>query len=310
MSHHVYIGIALAAVMALSIFVDFFLHKDGEKMEFREAVTWSIFWVAISCVFGAWIWMLEGAEAGGAFFSGYLLEKSLSVDNLMVFVAIFGSFGIKSDAVKHKVLLCGIAGALFFRACFVGVGEWLMSFGPVVEVAFGLFVGYSGYLMLKADEDEEVDYNTHWACGPIKKRFPMETENFGSKFFIRKAGKLCITPLLLCLVVIELSDVAFSFDSVPAVLAVSRDTLIVYSAMMLAILGLRSLFFVINALVEKIPYLKYAVIFVLFFIAAKLIAGAVGYHVGSAVTLLLIGVSFTLATIIGLVKGNKDAVQG
>ncbi|MGL5014459.1 MAG: TerC/Alx family metal homeostasis membrane protein [Bacteroidales bacterium] len=281
MSTDTVLYIFLAILMAGSLFVDFWGHRDGHTMSLKEAIKWSLVWVAVSIVFGLMVLVTKGADAGAAFFSGYILEKALSVDNLMVFTAIFASFGITCQVAQHKALLFGIAGALIFRALFVFLGAGAFNLHWSVEVAFGLAVAYSAYLMQKnmnADEDEEVNYADHKGVKFLSKFYPVSDKLNGDKFFIIENGKKFATPLLACLVVIELSDVMFAFDSVPAVIAVTKEELLVYSAMMLAVMGLRALYFVMVAMMDKLPDLDKAVIAVLYIVAGKLVAGAFGYH--------------------------------
>ena len=214
----------------------------------------------------------------------------LSVDNLFVFMAIFAWFKVP-DGLRHRVLYWGIIGAIVFRLVFVAIGTGLLAFGPWVEVAFALIVAWTAIMMLKSggDEEQEPDYSQHLAYRFAKKLFPVWPKLHGNHFFVRRdelqgeltkpehqgmtlpvKGALFATPLFLCLVVVEISDVLFAFDSVPAVIAVSREPLIVYSAMLFAILGLRTMYFVLEALKRYLVHLEKAVIALLFFIAIKL----------------------------------------
>lgn len=285
---------ALMALMAVSIFIDFKGHK-GHEMSVKEATLWSVFWIAISCVFGAFVWLTYGAAFGQQFFAGYMLEKVLSVDNLMVFVAIFASFGIKCQQTQHKILLWGIAGAIFFRGLFTYFGTELMSLHYSVQVLFGLIVLYTAYMMYSQnDEEEEVDYTKHGAIRFLSKFIPVSKELDGENFFTRINGKLFVTPVMACLMVVELSDILFAFDSVPAVIAVTQEPALVFSAMMLAIMGLRALYFVLVAMMDKIPNLDTSVIMILIFIGLKLVFAAFGIHVDPVVSLSIIGGLLTI----------------
>ena len=288
---------ALMALMAVSVFIDFKGHQ-GHEMSVKEATLWSLFWIAVSCVFGAFVWLAYGADFGQQFFAGYMLEKVLSVDNLMVFVAIFASLGIKCQQTQHKILLWGIAGAIFFRGLFTYFGTELMSLHYSVQVVFGLIVLWSAYMMNKqGDADEEVDYTKHGAIRFLSKFIPVSKELDGENFFTRINGKLFATPVLACLLVVELSDILFAFDSVPAVIAVTQEPALVFSAMMLAIMGLRALYFVLVAMMDKIPDLDKAVTLILVFIGCKLIAAAFGFHMSPMVSLGIIGGLLTMAVI-------------
>lgn len=288
MMDYSYLLIALVGVLIFSLYTDFVGHKDGHTMGVKEATGWSVFYVAISALFGGAIYFYYGAEPAQLYATGYVLEKALSVDNLMVFTAVFSAFGIRCQSIQHKILLWGIAGAIFFRGIFTYVGTDLLALHWSIQVLFGVIILYTAYAMLTGD-DEEVDYENHWAAKSIAKVVPV---NFSEKsnFFTRHpvTGKLSVTAVFLCMVVIEFTDVMFAFDSVPAVISVTQEPALVYSAMVMAILGLRSLYFVLQALLEKLPNLEKAVMVVLVFVGGKLIAGAFGYHLDPMVSLAIV----------------------
>ncbi|PHM62863.1 TerC/Alx family metal homeostasis membrane protein [Xenorhabdus ishibashii] len=275
-----------------ALFIDLFMHRHDKPISLRSAALWSIFWVAIAFVFAGFLYVHHGAEAASLFVTGYALEKVLSVDNLFVIMAIFSWFAVP-DRYRHRVLYWGIIGAIVFRGIFVAIGTSLLALGPWVEIVFAVIVGWTAVMMLKSggDDDEIEDYSQHLAYRLVKRFFPIWPKLRGHAFVLNqtevdeelakpenadvKVGRaskaaLYATPLMLCLAVVELSDVMFAFDSVPAVIAVSREPLIVYSAMMFAILGLRTLYFVLEALKKYLVHLEKAVIVLLFFIAIKL----------------------------------------
>lgn len=303
------------AVAAFS--VDFFAHKKDEKISLKQAAIWSIFWIAVSVAFGGYLYFARGSETMSLYFAGYILEKSLSVDNLFVMMAIFSWFKIP-EIYRHRVLYFGIIGAVVFRLVFVAVGTSLLGISPWMEFVFAAMVAYSAVMMIKKDDDEEEmdDYSNHLAYRAVYRFFPVFPRFLGHSFFVKNSeisaqisveektklqdqisklnAKWIATPLFLCLCVIELSDVMFAFDSVPAVIAVSREPLIVYSAMIFAILGLRTLYFVLEALKDYLAYLEKAVIALLFFIAAKLALNASahifhhGFEISAQVSLWII----------------------
>ena len=281
----VFVGIALGALL-----LDMVTHRNDKPITLAGASIWSVFWVAISLAFAGFLYVQHGPEAASLFVTGYALEKVLSVDNLFVFMAIFAWFKVP-DGLRHRILYWGIIGAIVFRGVFVAIGTGLLAFGPWVEIIFALIVAWTAVMMLRSggDDEGEEDYSQHMAYRFAKKLFPVWPKLYGHNFFVsRKAleievqkpenkgmslaakGGIFATPLFLCLVVVEVSDVLFAFDSVPAVIAVSREPLIVYSAMLFAILGLRTLYFVLEALKRYLVHLEKAVIVLLFFIAAKL----------------------------------------
>ncbi|MBE8596235.1 TerC/Alx family metal homeostasis membrane protein [Xenorhabdus sp. BG5] len=275
-----------------ALFIDLFMHRHDKPISLRSAALWSIFWIAIAFVFAGFLYVHHGAEAASLFVTGYALEKVLSVDNLFVIMAIFSWFAVP-DRYRHRVLYWGIIGAIVFRGIFVAIGTSLLALGPWVEIIFAVIVGWTAVMMLKSgdDDDEIEDYSQHLAYRLVKRFFPIWPKLRGHAFVLNQkevdeelakpenadvkvgwASKAALyaTPLMLCLAVVELSDVMFAFDSVPAVIAVSREPLIVYSAMMFAILGLRTLYFVLEALKKYLVHLEKAVIVLLFFIAIKL----------------------------------------
>lgn len=289
--------ILLGVIVVVSLLIDLYAHRADKEISFKSAALWSCFWIAISIAFGGYIYYHHGAAMASLYYTGYVLEKVLSVDNLFVMMAIFSWFSVP-NCFRHRVLYWGVIGAFVFRGIFVAIGTGLLMFGPYVEMLFALIVAYTAVMMLRGgDDDEEMeDYSGHVAYRFVKRVFPVWPRLHGHDFFISRthakeeAKKLNIsiegmahktavvaTPLFLCLAVIEVSDVMFAFDSVPAVIAVSREPLIIYSAMIFAILGLRSLYFVLESLRKYLVHLEKAVIVLLFFIAAKLFLGAT-YH--------------------------------
>ena len=316
-THHLGFPIETVAVFAVlsigAIFIDLHAHRDDKPMSLKSASLWTVFWIVISLAFAGFLAWHHGATAASLFITGYALEKVLSVDNLFVMMAIFAWFKVP-EGYRHRVLYWGIIGAIIFRMIFVAIGTGLLALGPYVEIIFALVVAYTAVMMLKSggDDDAEIeDYSDHIAYRWVHRFFPVWPRLFGHNFFLNaqelakakaeaptehlelagedtkhpershphamKKGAWVATPLLLCLAVIEISDVMFAFDSVPAVIAVSREPLIVYSAMMFAILGLRTMYFVLEALKGYLVHLEKAVIVLLFFIAAKLALSATNH---------------------------------
>lgn len=309
----------VAVFIALSvgaIFIDLFMHRGDKPISLKSAALWSVFWVAVAMGFAGFLYIHHGAEVASLFVTGYALEKVLSVDNLFVMMAIFSWFAVP-DRYRHRVLYWGIIGAIVFRGIFVAIGTGLLSLGPYVEIVFALIVAWTAVMMLKSgdDSDEIEDYSQHLAYRGVKRFFPIWPKMRGNAFLLNqkevdeelqkpenkdvtvgraKKAALYATPLMLCVAVVELSDVMFAFDSVPAIIAVSREPLIVYSAMMFAILGLRTLYFVLEALKQYLVHLEKAVIVLLFFIAVKLGLNATdhiwhhGYSISASASLFVV----------------------
>lgn len=304
--------VILFAVVCFSIIIDLAAHKKSTEISVKDAALWSLFWIALALGFYGYLWARFSKEWADLYLAGYVLEKSLSVDNLMVFIAIFSSFGIK-NALQHRILYWGIIGALIFRAIFVVIGTGLFLASPWVGFIFAAFVIWSGIKMLQNDGgDEEVeDYSNHWSVRLTKRFVPIYTRLKSDKFFIKhhelqnyedvgkfpvtRVGAIYATPAFLCLLAIETSDIAFSFDSVPAVISVTQEPLLVYTAMIFAILGLRSLYFVLAALTRYLVHLEKAVIALLFYIGAKMVLqswnhtmGDTGINIAPEISLLVI----------------------
>ena len=292
----------------ISLCIDFLGHKD-KTMSLKSAGIWSIFWIFISILFGLFVYYEHGEEMASLFFAGYILEKSLSVDNLFVIMAIFSWFKIPQE-YRHRVLYFGIIGAIIFRLIFVAIGSSLFLLASWVQLVFGVIVLWTAFAMLrKGDNNEEIeDYSSHLAYKLVYKYCSVFPKIVGHSFFISRKtlalklqenpnikfsdkGFIIATPLFLCLCVIEFSDIMFAFDSVPAVIAVSQEPLIIYSAMIFAILGLRALYFVLEALKQHLIYLEKAVIVLLFFIAGKILCNAL-YH--------MFGIGFEIPPLVSL----------
>lgn len=301
------------AVVLLSVYLDLFAHKHSKEISVADAAKWSAFWIILAMGFYAYLGFRFDWEWADLYLAGYALEKSLSVDNLMVFMAIFASFGIKG-ILQHRILYWGIVGALVLRAIFVAIGTELFFASPFVGFIFAAFVIWSGIKMLQSsgnDDDEELtDYSQHWSVKLTGKFSPIYPKLFAEKFFVKakelsqselanvtRQGALYATPAFLCLMAIETSDIAFAFDSVPAVIAVTQEPLLVYAAMIFAILGLRSLYFVLAALTKYLVHLEKAVIVLLFFIGAKM--GIQSYNHAIADSGIHISPSLSLYIVLG-----------
>ncbi len=251
---------------------------------------WSLFYVACSLAFAWFIYLYHGAESASLFLSGYALEKVLAFDNLFVFSLVFTYFKLP-EKQQHSALHWGIAGAIVFRLIFVVIGVSSMeAIGPTVEVIFALLILVSVYMITQAGGDEDVDYDNAWYTRLVKKVFPN-----ASLFFI-----------VVC--VIEISDIMFSFDSVPAIIAITRDPVLIYSSMIFAILGLRSMYFIIAALSKFFIYMDTAIGIVLIFIAGKLLFSSLcDMHLDPNISLLIIVTILGIGGLVSVISGEKHA---
>lgn len=323
--------IVFFSAILFSVYVDLISHRHSKEITVKNAALWSIFWISLALAFYAYLYFRFEPEWADLYLAGYVLEKSLSIDNLMVFVAIFASFGIK-DHLQHRILYWGILGALIFRAIFVVIGTGLFSASPWVGFIFAAFVLWSGWKMLRGgdDSEEEIeDYTHHWSVRLVGKMMPVFPKLVQEKFFVKhnelnaeqiisvtRQGLRYATPAFLCLMAIETSDVAFAFDSVPAVIAVTQEPLLVYAAMIFAILGLRSLYFILAALTKYLVHLEKAVIALLFFIGIKMGIQSwnhavfdTGIHISANVSLyIVLGVLF-IGVVASFILPEKEADQ-
>jgi tellurite resistance protein TerC len=254
-------------------------HRKSHAVSVKEAAIWSVVWISLSLLFNLamyffWDMFVPGSsytngEAALAFFTGYIIEKSLSVDNIFVFVLLFTFFAVPA-AYQHRVLFWGILGALIMRGTLIAVGAALLKEFHWIIYVFGVFLVYTGFRMAyQKDEEMNPDQN-----GLIKflRRIILVTETYeGDKFFIRRAGKLMATPLLIVLLVVESTDLIFAVDSIPAIFAVTQDPFIVFTSNVFAILGLRSLYFLLAGVMDKFHYLKLGLSVILVFVGVKMV---------------------------------------
>jgi tellurite resistance protein TerC len=270
-----------AVVVLTMLLVDLLAHRGAHVIGFTEAAWWSALWVGLSLVFALVLGLTLGRDAGVDFTTAWLLEKSLSVDNLFVFALIFGYFKVPR-AYQHRVLFFGVIGALVFRGIFLAAGVAVVNQFTAILFVFAAVLLYSAYKLMK-DDDDSYDPSTSVAVRLLRKVVPVRDEYAGTRFFVREAGKRIATPLLAVVVAIEAADLIFAVDSVPAVLAVSNDSFIVYSSNAFAILGLRALYFLLSGLLEKFHYLSQGLAIILAFIGAKLVLQAAHKVIDSAI---------------------------
>ncbi len=251
-------------------------HRKAHAVGFREAATWSVIWVALALAFNYAFYLYAadkfgaevGARKGLEFLTGYIVEKSLSVDNIFVFVMVFSYFAIPPQ-YQHRVLFYGILGALIFRAVFIALGSYLMAFQWVV-IVFGAFLILTGVKMMLVP-DKGIDPEKNPVIRLMRRLIPITPQLDGQKFVVRREGRWFGTPLLVALVFIEVSDVIFAVDSVPAIFALTNEPLIVYTSNVFAILGLRAMYFLLAGIVDRFVYLKYGLAVVLIFVGLKMV---------------------------------------
>ncbi len=276
----VWIAFIILIVIFLALDLGVF-HKNPHAVSTKEAINWTMVWVSVSLAFSGVIYQvyqqglteninnLTPQQAVLDYLTGYVIELSLSLDNIFVIAVIFTYFGIPK-AYQHRVLFWGILGAIFFRAIMIVLGVVLINRFSFMTYLFGLLLLYSAYKMLFSD-DKEVDPRRNPLVKLVKRFFPVVNRFVGNKFFVRKGKYRAATPLFIALLVVETTDVLFAIDSIPAILAITTDPFLVFSSNIFAILGLRSLYFVLASMLDKFHLLKYSLVFILAFVGVKMI---------------------------------------
>ncbi len=295
------------AVLALDLG---FLRRKARVVRPREAVIWTGVWVTLAALFCAGIWLTGGAERSLQYATAYLVEYSLSVDNLFVFLLVFTYFGVP-PLYRHRLLFWGILGAFVMRATLIILGAALVSRFHWLLYGFGAFLLYSAAKMMFSKEDEQINPERNAVLRWARKLLPVASGDTGASFLVRERGAWKVTPLFLTLLVIETTDLLFALDSIPAVLGISRDSFIVYTSNVFAILGLRSLFFVVAALMDKFHYLKLGVSAVLAFIGGKMLVEPwwpVPLLVSLAIVAVLLALSI-VASVFHAAKPNPPALD-
>jgi len=294
-----WVGFNLFVLVALALDLGVF-HRKAHKIKFGEAAFASALWISGALIFGACVWHWYGEQRGLEYFTGYVIEKALSVDNLFVFLVIFRSFQVP-EAVQHRVLAWGILGALVMRGIMIATGAVLVARFQWILPAFGVFLVYTGLHMLW-----KRDKNVHYEKNPIfrfaSSHLRVTKEYRGQQFFLKEGGQLFATPLLLVLLIVEITDVTFAVDSIPAIFGITRDPFIVYTSNVFAILGLRALYFLLADVLDYFHYLGIGLALVLMFIGAKMVADP-WVHISVVLSLSTVGGILLLAILVSVLTG-------
>lgn len=272
--------LAFFAIVAVMLLIDFlgFRQKEGQEVQLKTAAYWSIAWVSVATLFGAGLWLYLQQTVGISianaktmeYFAGYLLEKSLAIDNVFVWLMIFAAFAIP-PALQRKILLYGVLGAIILRTIFIFIGAWFVQEFSWILYIFGAFLVYTGFKFLKGQDEEDSNIEDMAMLKWLRKHMRITPQLEGAKFFVRQNGLLWATPLFLVLILVEASDVIFAVDSIPAIFAVTNDPFIVLTANLMAILGLRAMFFLLAGSASKMHYLPYGLGIILVFIGFKML---------------------------------------
>ncbi len=275
MEIHLIHWFAFVAFVILLLALDLgVFHRKSHEVKIKEALIWSAVWIGLALVFNYLVYLYMGKVKALEFLTGYLIEKSLSVDNLFVFIMLFSYFNVEPK-YQHKVLFWGILGALVMRAIFIFAGVALLNSFHWLIYIFGGFLIFTGIKMLSPGENQ-VDPDKNPLVKLFRKFFPVTPEMHGSRFFVRQNKKLFATPLFIVLLIVEFTDLIFAVDSIPAILAISNDTFIIFTSNVFAILGLRALYFALAGITQYFVYLKYGLAAILAFVGTKMVIS--GYY--------------------------------
>ncbi len=282
-----------AGILALLAFDLGVGQRRPHEPSLREAALWSIFWILLALLFGGYIGYVYGAQRFQEYLAGYLIEKSLSVDNIFVFYVIFSYFGV-APALRHRVLFWGILGALLMRGAMIAIGVYLIAKFHWILYVFGVILIITGIRML-FHREEKLAVEELWIVRMARRFVPLTESWRGAHFFVREGGRLLATPLFLVVLVIEATDVVFAIDSIPAIFAVTRDPFIVYTSNVFAILGLRALFFLLAGIIPLFHYLKVALSAILSFVGVKMLLSDTAWKIPTSVSLWVIITLLALA---------------
>lgn len=305
MTEQAWLWIGFNAFVLLMLALDLgVFHRKAHVVSFKESMAWTAVWVALAMVFNVWVWKHFGPQKGLEFFTGYVIEKSLSVDNVFVFALLFSYFAVP-QLYQHKVLFWGVLGALVMRAVMIVLGAALITKFSWIIYVFGAFLIITG-IKLVVKKEEEI----HPEDNPVVrwfKKFMKVTPDFrGDKFFVRENSVLVATPLFVVLLLVEISDLIFAVDSIPAIFAVTKDPFIVYTSNVFAIMGLRSLHFALAGVMDKFHYLKIGLGFVLTFVGVKMLLGHTPWKIDTGLSLGVIVGILALSVIASLLRPKDE----
>ena len=300
-SFWIFFNLFVLAMLALDLFV---FHRDAHVVKIKEALGFSAFWIALALGFNALIYYYKGEGPALEFLTAYLIEKSLSVDNLFVFIVLFNYFKIP-QAYQHKVLFWGIIGALVLRAFFIVVGVALLAKFHFVIYLLGGFLIFTGIRMAMSSNEPVINQKANPVVKFISRYMPVTNELVGGKFFVKREKMIFATPLFIVLLMVETTDVVFAMDSIPAILANSRDTFIVYTSNVFALLGLRALYFALAGIMQLFHYLHYGLALILVFIGTKLVLSD-WYHFDMRWALAIVGGILAISVIASLLFPKKE----
>ncbi|MGW4641980.1 TerC family protein [Sphaerisporangium sp. NPDC004334] len=295
---------AVLGVIAAMLAIDLFTHRHAHVIGMREAALWSAIWVCLGLAFGAAVWWWWGAEYAGQYYAGYVIEKSLAVDNIFVFAIIFGHFAVPAR-YQHHVLFYGVLGALLFRGVFIAAGSALIASFAWVLYVFGAFLVLTG-VRLALHRGQTVDPARSRTLRLLRRLVPVTDDYHGQRFWVRQAGRRAATPLLSVLVLVEVTDIVFAVDSIPAIFAVTTEPFLVFTSNAFAILGLRAMYFLLAGLMHRFVHLKLGLALVLVWVGVKMLLLDV-YKISTWVSLAVVAAILTTAVIASWLTTRQGA---
>lgn len=305
MEHSLTLWVLFNLFIVSMLFIDLLVfNKDPREITIKHSLLWTGLWVVMAILFGTGLYFFMSPEKSLHFFTGYLIEKSLSVDNIFVFLLIFTYFGVEPK-YQHRVLFWGIFGALFIRLIFIVAGVALIEQFHWVIYLLGAFLVFTG-IKLAFEKDKEIQPHRNPVLKLVRRLVPVTKDFYGEKFFVRQKGKWIATPMFVVLVMIETTDIVFAFDSIPAIMAITRDTFIIYSANAFAILGLRALYFALSGVMRLFHYLHYGLSFILVYVGVKMILEDI-YQLPVLVTLAVILSSIALTIVASILFPKTES---
>jgi tellurite resistance protein TerC len=302
-----YLVFGIVVVLAL-VFDLGLMSKKSAEITMKKALGQTIFWVSLALAFFVFVWFEDGQKPALEYLSAYLMEWSLSIDNIFVFILIFSFFGVKQEYVP-RVLLIGIILAIIFRIIFISVGIVLIERFEWLLYVFGALLLYTGIKMFSAKHDEDTDMSENTVYKFLQRILPLVAHDGGGKYTIRKDGKRYYTSMFVVVIMLATTDIVFALDSIPAVFAISQDRMVVYTSNIFAVLGLRSLFFLLKGAVNKFSYLQQGIAIVLIFIGLKMLVGYFGLHLPVYVSLLVIVFCIGASILYSINVANKQAAK-
>lgn len=299
------LGIVFGVVVLGFLIADLgFFNKKSHKIGFKPALYQSIFWILVSLIFGGLIFFFIDKNTAIEFFSAYVTEKMLSVDNLFVIMLIFNYFKLE-EKYHHRVLFWGILGAIIFRALFILTGSYIINQFHFVLYIFGAILLYTGIKLLWVKKEEHVDFKHSGVIKFLHKIFPFTDSHHGGKFFFRQNGKFYFTSLFMIVALVEITDIIFAVDSIPAVFSISQNLFVVFTSNIFAILGLRALFFLLEHVLHRFHHLQKGLAVILIFIGVKMLIGILGLHISSLISFGVIMFALLFSIMLSFILPKK-----